>query len=137
MQDELQYLKPAEFIERGYLHEINRLLLHPLGLALQVEQQGTTDAFTGKIWDCREDPEGVYFSSPNEFEPLPDPEKATRVCAEMRARSKPRFERLSYVIQPLLDEQVLVVKPDKTTEERTLTTNYTDPELRQEWNAGS
>lgn len=31
------YLDIKTFRERGYLHEVNRLLLHPLGLALSVE----------------------------------------------------------------------------------------------------
>lgn len=35
-QDTIERLTPAEFRDEGYLQEINRRLLHPLGLALEV-----------------------------------------------------------------------------------------------------
>lgn len=35
---DIEYLPISEFRERGYLHEVNRLLLHPLGLALEVKR---------------------------------------------------------------------------------------------------
>lgn len=50
-----------EFREIGLLQEINRLVLHPIGLALEVEifEDGTERL--GGIWDYREDPEGIIF----------------------------------------------------------------------------
>ena len=56
---------PAQFlIESGLLFELNRRVLHPLGLALEViqpEEPGGESASI-KVWDCRRDPEGVIFS---------------------------------------------------------------------------
>lgn len=34
---DINYMDPNEFRDGGYLHEVNRLVLHPLGLALSVE----------------------------------------------------------------------------------------------------
>lgn len=59
----------AEFLlDNGLLFEINRKILHPLGLALEVRRE--TDDETGELkevtgfgglWDYRDDPEGVLF----------------------------------------------------------------------------
>jgi hypothetical protein len=46
----------AFLLDSGLLFEINRRVLHPLGLALEVSD----DRISG-IWDCRSDPEGIYF----------------------------------------------------------------------------
>jgi hypothetical protein len=55
--------KPIEFLlENGLLFEINRRVLHPLGLALEVEIDDDGKVIIGSIWDCRSDPEGVLFS---------------------------------------------------------------------------
>lgn len=109
MQD-LKYMKPREFQEIGLLHEVNRLLLHPLGLAMEMTPQGETDTLTGRIWDCRDDAEGIIFDV-NTI----DPDKAGRVCELLLARKAQRFEALRYVIQPIPDRPVLI-------------TNYTDPD---------
>lgn len=47
-------------LKTGLLFEINRKVLHPLGLALEVSVDGE-DATVSAIWDCRKDPEGVLF----------------------------------------------------------------------------
>jgi hypothetical protein len=51
-----------EFRELGLVQEMNRMFLHPMGLALEVviEEDGT-EKF-GEIWDCRDDPEGIRFA---------------------------------------------------------------------------
>jgi hypothetical protein len=50
----------AEFRDQGYLQEVNRLVLHPAGLALEVvvNEDGTEQL--GGVLDCREDPEGIW-----------------------------------------------------------------------------
>ena len=61
----------AKFLrDNGLLFEINRKVLHPLGLALEVvcerdEQTGESKEVLGfgGLWDCRDDPEGVLFGS--------------------------------------------------------------------------
>ena len=57
-------MDPGEFRRLGYLQEVNRCFLHPLGLALEVvtEADGTTTF--GEVWDYRDDPEGMIFGEP-------------------------------------------------------------------------
>ena len=73
-----------EFQEKGYLQEVNRRFLHPLGLALEViidEADGSVKL--GGIWDSRDDPEGIVF---DKF----DSAKATSVTCEILARAEHR-----------------------------------------------
>jgi len=51
----------SEFRKLGYLQELNRRFLHPLGLALEVVVEGGGSEKFGQIWDYREDPEGPLF----------------------------------------------------------------------------
>lgn len=84
-----------EFREQGYLQELNRQFLHPLGLALEVvvEEDGTMRF--GEVWDSREDPEGFIFGWN-----LIDKEKAAAIEHEQRARSNVRIKHFGYAIQP-------------------------------------
>jgi hypothetical protein len=50
-----------EFHELGYLEEVNRRVLHPLGLALDVEVSPDGLESFGVVWYCREDPAGVVY----------------------------------------------------------------------------
>lgn len=55
-----------EFIESGCLQEINRLLLHPRGLAISCKFDADTDLNELTEWrvevlDSRDDPEGFVF----------------------------------------------------------------------------
>jgi hypothetical protein len=109
---EIKYLDPREFIEGGYLHEINRLVLHPLGLALEFTASEHSASAVVRIWDDRDDPEGTYLGGD-----LLSREKAIKVCDELLARRDARMQRLGWIIQPFPDDRVL-------------TTNYTAPELR-------
>jgi hypothetical protein len=56
-----------DFQALGYLHEVNRLVLHPAGLAMSVQHDKETGVvnFAGII-DKRDDPEGLLFA---ELEP--------------------------------------------------------------------
>lgn len=47
-------------LDTGLLFEINRRVLHPLGLALEVSLDGD-NATVSAVWDCRNDPEGVTY----------------------------------------------------------------------------
>lgn len=100
----VKHMRWSEFIDAGLLHEINRRLLHPMGLALAV----TVDEETGEgvledanaaavaIWDYRDDPEGMVFAD----EAL-DPEKARRVRRMFDAAAGEREKLLGYVVQPV------------------------------------
>lgn len=49
-------------LHTGLLFEINRRILHPLGLAMEVEfPSDGGNSRVSAIWDCRKDPEGVVF----------------------------------------------------------------------------
>lgn len=62
----MKYLTVKEFREKGYLQELNRQFLHPLGLslAIMIDEETGKETF-GNIWDCREDPEGIIFDLKN------------------------------------------------------------------------
>lgn len=83
-----------EFVEEGYLQEVNRLFLHSLGLALEVTQEEDGSMHLSGVWDAREDPEGIVFDSL-------DRDKALRIWDVKFERGKVRQERLGFDIQPI------------------------------------
>jgi hypothetical protein len=108
-----------EFRELGWVHEINRLLLHPAGLALEVEtiscaacngngkrgdkhERCETCGATGQVeilggvWDYRDDPEGMLFG-----DDLLSAEKAKRIATLLEERRAARIERCGYFVQPV------------------------------------
>ena len=88
-----------EFRERGYLQELNRRFLHPLGLALEVVvEEGETERF-GEVWDYRDDPEGLIFG-----DALLDESKALFINGEVMSRSPARRAALGYVVQPIEED---------------------------------
>lgn len=88
-----------EFWQLGFLQELNRQFLHPLGLALEVEvdEKGHAKGL-GRIWDYRDDPEGIIFETGNVVDFR---EKAARVEAHRELMSKSRIARLGYWVQPV------------------------------------
>lgn len=64
-----KYVDLKEFQEKGYLQELNRRFLHPLGMAMQVSKDNETGevSFLGFI-DSRDDDEGFIF----DFEKVSD-----------------------------------------------------------------
>lgn len=57
-------ITPAEFRDRGYLQEVNRRVLHPLGIAIALYENDMLDEngeFSISIIDVRNDPEGYLF----------------------------------------------------------------------------
>jgi hypothetical protein len=82
-----------EFREKGYLQEVNRRFLHPLGLALEtvIEEDGTERL--GGVWDYRDDPEGIIFQEVSQ-------EKADFVYREELKREHSRLESFGFKIQP-------------------------------------
>ena len=90
-----QRMPIGEFVSEGYLQELNRRFLHPLGLALEVvlDEHGNPFAFGG-VWDHREDPEGVCYA-----EGVIDNSKASRIARLERMRISDRLDRLGYWIQ--------------------------------------
>jgi len=81
-----------DFIDAGYLAEVNRRVLHPLGLALSV-----TADHAGVI-DAQHDPEGWMFGP----ESMPEvTRKAEQVAAEEAERRPAREAALGFFVQPV------------------------------------
>jgi hypothetical protein len=122
---DIERIDIAEFRREGYLAELNRRFLHPLGLALEVVAEAkcascgceredhwtdpgnpcpkcasTDDPLTserlGGVWDYRDDPEGIYFG--NDLAELG--EIADHIAELWAKREGPRVAALGYMIQP-------------------------------------
>lgn len=93
---EVKYINVKEFREFGYLQELNRQFLHPMGLALSVEVDDDGEESLNGIWDYRDDPEGIAYGPE-----VMETEKADRVREEATRRAPDRQEALGYWIQPL------------------------------------
>ena len=92
-----------EFRAKGYLQELNRRFLHPLGLALEtIINDDDTESFGG-VWDYREDKEGMLFglshSDVNRKEEFKN--KKTFIDNEFTSREKDREEALGFIIEPV------------------------------------
>ena len=97
MSDEIKYISIKEFQKLGFIHEINRQLLHPCGLALEVIiDTETGEALLSGVWDRREDPEGICF----EEETL-SAEKAASVAKLFHTNAHLRMKALGYMVQPV------------------------------------
>jgi len=95
-QDPVQVMTVKDFREKGYLQELNRKFLHPLGLAIEIILCDDGQERFGRIWDYREDKEGIYFD-----EDVIDPEKSYLINQETRIRRQHRTAALGYFIQPV------------------------------------
>ena len=83
-----------EFRDMGLLAEVNRTFFHPLGLALEIviEDDGTEKL--GGIWDYRDDPEGVLYSSKH----FPT-EKIKNAQAFINQKYEERMKNVGFVFQ--------------------------------------
>lgn len=94
MTERIRYMDIAEFRSEGYLQELNRLLLHPLGLALATETDDHGNERLHGIWDYRNDPEGIRFVQ-TDLQPHAD-----HVKALWDQREPDRVHALGYMVQP-------------------------------------
>lgn len=85
-----------EFVDFGYLQEVNRQFFHPLGLALEVVVNEDGSKRLGGIWDYRDDPEGVFFA-----EGELDLEKWKNVERVRSIKNRTRLEKIRYTVQPM------------------------------------
>ena len=81
-----------ELREMGLIHELNRLFLHTMGLALEVIISDDGEEKLGGIWDCRDDPEGILFGKL-------DKKKMANIKKFREEKLKKRKEILGYDIQ--------------------------------------
>jgi hypothetical protein len=103
MNNEPKHLPIKEFRELGYLQEVNRQFLHPLGLALEISIDDTGIESISGIWDYRNDPEGIIYDlkSSNSDRIEKFTKKSLFVKAEQERIGKQRSELLGYVIEPI------------------------------------
>lgn len=96
MDNQPNRMNIKDFLEEGYLQEVNRQFFHPLGLALEVLIDDNGNYTLGGIWDYRNDPEGMYYG------PLTIKwEKVENVLNQKNKIAKNRFEKLGYDVQPV------------------------------------
>ena len=96
MSDEIKRIPIAEFRKLGFIQEINRRLLHPCGLALEVIiDNDTGDARLGGVWDYREAPEGMRYG-----DDMLIFEKFKGVEDLFYSKAQYRRDNLGYFIQP-------------------------------------
>lgn len=87
-------MEVSEFRQAGYLQELNRRFLHPLGLAMEVVIEDDGAVHFGGVWDYRDDPEGIVFADL-------DLAHAAAIEDEIERRRPEREMRLGYWIQPV------------------------------------
>jgi len=88
-----------EFRELGFLQELNRQFLHPLGLALEVVVNEDGSESFGKVWDCRSDAEGIRYAEFSET----DVARGKLIEEMQRVKATKRESLLGYNIQPLTE----------------------------------
>lgn len=96
---EIKRLSVAEFRALGYLQEVNRLCLHPLGLALEIVVEDDGSERFGEVWDYRDDPEGMEFGPD-----MIDAENADRIRGEYEAKRAVREAMFGSTVQPVGDD---------------------------------
>ena len=99
----VKYIDIKEFREKGYLQELNRLFLHPLGLALEITIDNELEYISG-IWDCREDKEGIYYDLKNSNKERIDSflKKSIFIENEMKKRKEIRKNKLGFDIEQIV-----------------------------------
>jgi hypothetical protein len=91
------YIDVKEFYELGLIQEINRLILHPMGMALSVTVYDDGEVKMSDILDFRGDPEGIIFADPD----VDMVKKAKRVEVLFNKKKKQRMKKLGYHVQPV------------------------------------
>ena len=87
-----------EFIEEGYLQEVNRRLLHPMGVSLNLESGGGNF-----IIDARDDLEGLYYDYIEMSEELQEKMRTRFENIEnlIKKRKHKRKHILGFIIEPI------------------------------------
>lgn len=94
---EQDYMSVRQFRDEGYLQEVNRMVLHPVGLALAAVLE--EDAL--RVVDDRSDPGGTIYDPALDLEP-----KARLVGREFASRVDERYTRHGWIVQPVIQGDV-------------------------------
>ncbi len=90
-----EYMDPQEFHAEGYLQEVNRRFLHPLGLSLAWDGQ-----FAFAVVDQRDDPRGTWYELDDDGVTQTFVAKMDNVQKQWNARYEARQNALGFMIQP-------------------------------------
>ena len=103
MKDNVKRIDIKEFRELGFLQELNRQFLHPMGLALEVIKDDDGNEKLGGIWDYRDDPEGIIYDINNseDFRIEKFQENAERVEDHINKMIPKRMEILGYGVEQI------------------------------------
>jgi hypothetical protein len=101
---DIKHIDIKEFREKGYLQELNRQFLHPLGLALEIIIEDNGSEKINGIWDYREDQEGIFYDLKNSNEKRIKSfiKKSDFIKNEFEERKKKRKELLGFDIEPII-----------------------------------
>ena len=93
-----------EFRKKGYLQELNRRFLHPLGLALEVVMNDDKPEALNGIWDYREDAEEIIYGIENSSKERQSTFLINKkfVDDESRKRAELRKEKVGFIIEPIV-----------------------------------
>jgi hypothetical protein len=106
MSDDIKRIPLKEFRELGFIQEINRRVLHPCGLALEVILDTETgEEKFGGVWDYRDDPEGMAFGEVSA-------DKARSVDDLWFSKIDTRMENFGWVVQPVPEDEKEQVELD-------------------------
>ena len=101
--NDIKKMTVKEFRKLGYLQELNRKFLHPLGLALEVSIGDDNVESLSGIWDFRDDDEGIQYglinSDNNRIKKFND--KANYIESEMKRILPTRINALGFEIEPI------------------------------------
>lgn len=95
----VNYMSLEEFWKGGYLQELNRQFLHPLGLALEATVDLEGNISLSGVWDYRHDEEGMVY--PEDVGFGPSPAHVEKIAAEQAEKAAVRMERFGWIIQPV------------------------------------
>ena len=104
---EIKRVSAQEFRKKGYLQELNRTFLHPLGMALEIIIDNITgEEKIGGILDYRDDDEGIIFDLKNSNQDRIDRFVKNRdfILKEFHKRTDARSESLGFMVEPLPGE---------------------------------
>lgn len=90
-----------EFRKKGYLQELNRRFLHPLGLALAIKIDDLGFESLDRIWDYREDEEGIHYDIINSDAERKERFKKNKnfIDSELKKRLAIRKQKLGFDIE--------------------------------------
>ena len=114
----LKRMTPEDFLRGGYLQELNRRFLHPLGISLGARHiNGQYEL--GPIFDCREIKDGVSFDM--DGDPGLFIDYLYKIEEEIISQVPKRKAHYGWVVQPLFEDGAhgdgfdLPYRPDITT----------------------